>query len=199
MAKKTASRKPASLKKSGPNQSPAKAKGAAATKASAAKTSPVSKAKPAGKAPPSAKLSAKAAPKSAPASSKGRATSGSPAKAKANKAVEWSYLRANCKTCEKAETWLGKAGIAIGPRVDARKQTINAAEGLKLAKSVNEVRVAKGAKVTTLSMKKGAPSDAELGSLIIGPTGNLRAPTLRQGKTLVVGFNDQLYSEFFAS
>lgn len=113
------------------------------------------------------------------------------------KTVEWSYLRANCKTCEKAEAWLGQAGVGIGPRVDARKQTIGAAEGLKLAKGVSEVRVAKGTAVAKLDMKKGAPSDAELGKLIIGPTGNLRAPTLRHGKTLVVGFNDQLYSEFF--
>jgi arsenate reductase-like glutaredoxin family protein len=92
---------------------------------------------------------------------------------------------------------LAKAGVAIGPRVDARKQTIGAAEGLKLAKGVAEVRVAKGTSVTRLDMKKGAPADAELSKLVIGPTGNLRAPSLRHGNTLVVGFNEQLYGEFF--
>ncbi|MFM7737933.1 MAG: ArsC family (seleno)protein, partial [Planctomycetota bacterium] len=121
----------------------------------------------------------------------------STAKAAGGKTVEWSYLRANCKTCEKAEAWLGKSGVAIGPRVDARKETINAQNGLKLARTVDEVRVAKGNAVTKIDMKKGAPGDAELSKLIIGPTGNLRAPSLKHGKTLVVGFNDQLYGEFF--
>jgi hypothetical protein len=119
------------------------------------------------------------------------------AKAAGGKTVEWSYLRANCKTCEKAESWLGKSGVAIGPRVDARKEPINAQNGLKLARTVDEVRVAKGNAVTKIDMKKGAPGDAELSKLIIGPTGNLRAPSLKHGKTLVVGFNDQLYGEFF--
>ncbi len=29
---------------------------------------------------------------------------------------------------------------------------------------------------------------------MLGPTGNLRAPTLRTGKTVVVGFNDESYT-----
>ena len=134
-------------------------------------------------------VAAKAKAAGGPAKSAGKPSGG--------KQVEWSYLRANCKTCEKAEAWLAKAGVAIGPRVDARKQTIGAAEGLKLAKGVAEVRVAKGTAVTRLDMKKGAPADAELSKLVIGPTGNLRAPSLRHGNTLVVGFNEQLYGEFF--
>ena len=30
---------------------------------------------------------------------------------------------------------------------------------------------------------------------MLGPTGNLRAPTLRVGKTVVVGFNEDVYSD----
>jgi hypothetical protein len=29
----------------------------------------------------------------------------------------------------------------------------------------------------------------------LGPTGNLRAPTAKVGKTLLVGFNDEVYNE----
>jgi hypothetical protein len=32
------------------------------------------------------------------------------------------------------------------------------------------------------------PKDAELLELMLGPTGNLRAPTMRVGSTLYVGF-----------
>ncbi len=194
VAKKTASRQATSQKKTASSKAPAKSSLPVKSKAATSKAQP---AKPTAKPTKATAKPGKPTGKAAKAAGKSSAAASSSSSVKAGKAVEWSYLRANCKTCEKAEAWLGKAGIGIGPRVDARKQTLNAAEGLKLAKTVNEVRVAKGAKVTTLNMKKGAPSDAELGSLIIGPTGNLRAPTLRHGKTLVVGFNEQLYSEFF--
>jgi hypothetical protein len=33
--------------------------------------------------------------------------------------------------------------------------------------------------------------------LMLGPTGNLRAPTLRVGRTLVVGYNEQILVETF--
>ena len=160
------------------------AKKAAVAKPTKTKQTAAAKMTPAAKAPAAKAPAKKAAAKPA-------------AKAAGGKTVEWSYLRANCKTCEKAEAWLGKSGVAIGPRVDARKETINAQNGLKLARTVDEVRVAKGNAVTKIDMKKGAPGDAELSKLIIGPTGNLRAPSLKHGKTLVVGFNDQLYGEFF--
>ena len=57
--------------------------------------------------------------------------------------------------------------------------------------------VAKGKKVTSVDLKKERPDDATLASLLLGPTGNLRAPTLKTGKTMVVGFNEDLYQEVF--
>ena len=32
-------------------------------------------------------------------------------------------------------------------------------------------------------------------SLLIGPSGNLRAPTLRRGRTLLVGFDEATYAK----
>ena len=55
--------------------------------------------------------------------------------------------------------------------------------------------VAKGKKVTTF--KPGAKPDDEVVSAMLGPTGNLRAPTLVSGKTVVVGFNDEAYGDVF--
>lgn len=40
-------------------------------------------------------------------------------------------------------------------------------------------------------------SGKELAEVVLGPTGNLRAPTLRRGKTWIVGFNDELYEQQF--
>jgi len=44
-------------------------------------------------------------------------------------------------------------------------------------------------------MKSEAPSDDELLGYMLGRSGTLRAPTLRRGKTLLVGFNADAYSE----
>ena len=44
-------------------------------------------------------------------------------------------------------------------------------------------------------MKSDAPTDEELSKLILGRSGTLRAPTLRRGKTLLVGFNQAAYDE----
>jgi hypothetical protein len=53
----------------------------------------------------------------------------------------------------------------------------------------------KGKRVTTFDLKRNRPDDEVLLQHLMGPTGNLRAPTARIGKTLVVGFNEEAYAE----
>jgi hypothetical protein len=55
--------------------------------------------------------------------------------------------------------------------------------------------VARGKKVVEFDMKRDPPDEATLLAHVLGPTGNLRAPTLRMGKTLLVGFNQEAYAE----
>ena len=66
-----------------------------------------------------------------------------------------------------------------------------------MAADVSQIYVAKGKKVVHLNMKRDKPDAAALSKLLLGPTGNLRAPTLRKGKTLVVGFDEQMYHKVF--
>jgi hypothetical protein len=47
--------------------------------------------------------------------------------------------------------------------------------------------------VLHLDLSQTKPTDEELAALVIGPSGNLRAPTLQVGDTLLVGFDDELY------
>lgn len=51
----------------------------------------------------------------------------------------------------------------------------------------------RGKKIEVFDLKKDRPSDEVLVAHLLGPTGNLRAPTFRVGKTLVVGFNEDAY------
>jgi arsenate reductase-like glutaredoxin family protein len=68
---------------------------------------------------------------------------------------------------------------------------------LKLVKNSSHLLVAKGQKVVEIDLKKQKPTEAEILSLILGPTGNLRAPTVKVGNKLVVGFNDEMYAGVF--
>lgn len=58
--------------------------------------------------------------------------------------------------------------------------------------------VARGKKVQTFDMKQAPPDDDTLAAALLGPTGNLRAPTLRLGGTLLVGFGDEAYAQVLA-
>lgn len=62
---------------------------------------------------------------------------------------------------------------------------------------MNKLVVAKGKKITEVDLVKDRPDNESLGKLLLGPTGNLRAPTLKVGKTVLVGFNADLYEEVF--
>jgi hypothetical protein len=46
-------------------------------------------------------------------------------------------------------------------------------------------------------MKADPPDDDTLAAAILGPTGNLKAPTLKVGDTLLVGFNETAYKQIF--
>ena len=48
--------------------------------------------------------------------------------------------------------------------------------------------------MVTFSMTRNRPDDETLLAHMLGPTGRLRAPTLRRGKTLLVGFNEEAYA-----
>ncbi len=49
--------------------------------------------------------------------------------------------------------------------------------------------------MTIFDLRNDRPPDSELLTAMLGPTGNLRAPTLRAGDTLLVGFNPDVYAE----
>jgi hypothetical protein len=100
--------------------------------------------------------------------------------------------------CKKAQGFLETSdwGIA-GEVVDATKERRGRDAALALAKSAEKVVVARGKKVVTFDMKKSPPDDDTLASYLLGPSGNLKAPTLRMGKMLLVGFGEQAYRDVF--
>ena len=70
-------------------------------------------------------------------------------------------------------------------------------DALALVRQADRLVVAKGKKLTELDLGDEPPSDDTVAELMLGPTGNLRAPTLRVGRTLVVGYNEEALTETF--
>ena len=79
--------------------------------------------------------------------------------------------------------------------MDARKERLGPDAALKLTQNVSEIIAAKGKKVVRFHLAKDKPSRDDLLAVLLGPSGNLRAPTLRKGKKLLIGFDAGAYSE----
>src|SRR5262245_9033897 len=90
-------------------------------------------------------------------------------------------------TCGRAREFLERERIGVTEQVLANKAPQGRKEALALARQARRLVAAKGTKITELDLTKGHP-DAEILALMLGPTGNLRAPTMRVGDTLYVGF-----------
>jgi len=87
-------------------------------------------------------------------------------------------------------------GIAIKAAVEARKQKIEGDDAWAILGAADELIVGRGKKFQVFDPKKD-DKEAIL-KVCLGRTGNLRAPTLKMGGRVVVGFNDEMYAQFVA-
>ncbi len=79
--------------------------------------------------------------------------------------------------------------------MSATKTRFGRDDALKLLAGVETVVASRGKNVVVLDLKRDKPDEETLLAQLLGPTGNLRAPTARVGKTLLVGFNDGAYRQ----
>ncbi|MCA8978084.1 MAG: hypothetical protein KDC98_25380 [Planctomycetes bacterium] len=87
--------------------------------------------------------------------------------------------------------------MTVRETVDAKKQRYGEGDLDAVFAGASKVVVAKGKKVVTFA-PAGADFDAAaFAKAVIGPSGNLRAPAIRCGKTWLVGFHDEAYGERF--
>ncbi len=79
-------------------------------------------------------------------------------------------------------------------QADARKEKIGADAAWEMFGEYETIRVGKGKKYVEF-----APVEKNKEALLkaaLGRTGNLRAPTLKMGDRLIVGFNVDMYDRF---
>jgi len=84
--------------------------------------------------------------------------------------------------------------ITIDEAVEARKMKIAGEDAWNLLSGAKKIVVGKGKKMLTFDPK--TDDKEEILKHCLGRTGNLRAPTLKIGDLLVVGFNDAMYEEY---
>ena len=101
-------------------------------------------------------------------------------------------------TCAKTQGFLARHKVTVTEQADAKKATIKGAAALDVLDGVQNLYVAKGKKVVHLDLRRVKPDRATLLGLLLGPTGNLRAPTLRRGATLIIGFEEETYKKLLS-
>ncbi|MBW7905998.1 MAG: hypothetical protein LC135_10565 [Phycisphaerae bacterium] len=77
---------------------------------------------------------------------------------------------------------------------DAGRHKVDRAAALKLARAVSTLIVARGKRIQRFDIRGSDPPDDELAAVLLGPTGNLRAPAIRRGRVLLVGFSPEAYA-----
>ncbi len=109
--------------------------------------------------------------------------------------VDWYYHRPGCVTCGKSQAFLELKKLAIKEQVNAAKIRFEPKQALELVRQADRVVVAKGKKVLDFDMKRDPPDDETLLAHIIGPSGKLRAPVIRRGSTLLIGFAETEFAK----
>jgi len=90
----------------------------------------------------------------------------------------------------KASKFLDANGIEVKETVPASRK-LGADDAAELLGQASRLIAAKGKNLIEFRTAGDAADEAT--AAMLGPTGNLRAPTLRIGKTLLVGFNEEAY------
>ena len=83
-------------------------------------------------------------------------------------------------------------GIADGVVQSAAKEPIAGTAALALLEGATDLFVAQGQRVLRFALTSQRPADEELLQLLLGRSGKLRAPALRCGTRLIVGYNQAL-------
>ena len=110
--------------------------------------------------------------------------------------VDWYYHRKGCNTCTRMQALLEERGIVPKETESANKVRYDVDQALELVRGMNRLVAAKGKSVVDLNLKSGDVDQETLTKHLIGPSGKLRAPAIRKGKTLLIGFHETAFDEF---
>ena len=76
---------------------------------------------------------------------------------------------------------------------NASKEKIDANQAWEMIKSASSIHVAKGKQ--SISWNPKSDDREEILKTVMGPSGNLRAPTWKMGSDFLVGFSEEQYQQ----
>ena len=107
--------------------------------------------------------------------------------------IKWAYLRKGWQTCKKAQEALDAKKIVIEKITEARKEKYDAESAWEVVRTAKKIITAKGKKVQSWNPQED--DKASILKQLMGPSGNLRAPTLHFKDMFIIGFNSELYDK----
>ncbi len=107
--------------------------------------------------------------------------------------IDWFYTRKGWVSSKRAQEFLEQNKINISQVDFSKDKKFDAVQAWDLVRDAHRIFVSKGKKSQCFDPKKDDQN--EILKKIIGPSGNLRAPTIRKGKDFLVGFNEVLFGE----
>jgi hypothetical protein len=94
-------------------------------------------------------------------------------------------------SCTKARAVLSETETKVVEEVDAKQEVITTSDVWTVLSRADKIYVASGQKI--LTYEPNSSNRDELIKKTTGRTGNLRAPALKIGNELYVGFNTSMY------
>lgn len=96
-------------------------------------------------------------------------------------------------SCTKAQKYFEDKKIEVDEIVDARKEKIDHNQAWEMIQGQAKVLIGKGKKV--LDFQPDGDNREQILKAAMGRSGNLRAPTLKTGGKLLIGYNEEIYSQ----
>lgn len=87
--------------------------------------------------------------------------------------------------------YFAQHGIEPKKTADAKKEKIDTDMAWQMITQYDRVKIGKGKKVLDYAPDERVKE--EILKAAMGRSGNLRAPSIATGKTLLIGYNDQMY------
>lgn len=101
--------------------------------------------------------------------------------------------------CRKADEFIGQQDVTIRETQDARKQRFGPDDLDALFAGASKVIVGRGKKHEVFDLNSRDLDRAALMKSALGPSGNLRAPAVRAGKTWLIGFQQDAWVKVLGS
>ncbi|MFZ1685258.1 MAG: ArsC family (seleno)protein [Candidatus Zixiibacteriota bacterium] len=109
--------------------------------------------------------------------------------------ADWLYFRPGCDSCNKSKAFLAKHKVTVGTSLSTKKGILGEKDAKALLKGMEQLISTRGKKVIKVNLKTEKLPWKELAPLMLGPLGNLRAPVIQRGTTILVGFDEDSYKE----